>query len=355
MIDFLLKKKKTRWILAVILLMIIVGFVVSRIIVSRAKGNSSPVETAKVERKDLSLMVLASGLVEAEEKAQVRFQTSGQLAWVGVAKGDQVKKWQALASLDKRELEKELEKELNDFKTEKWTFDQTHDDYQDEKDNAVITKEIERILDKAQFDLSNQVIEVELADLALKYATIYSPIEGIVTEIDSPLPGINITPAQATFVIVNPNSLAFYLKVNETEVAEIEEGQEVNIRLDAFEGQEFSGLVSKMGFTPLSGQGTYYQVVVSFSELHPKFRVGMSGDGEILVEEKEEVLAVPQTALIKRGQDYSVFKVVDGRAWRQAVAVGLVTDQDVEVLDGLSEGDIVVASGVSEISDGEKI
>jgi RND family efflux transporter MFP subunit len=345
---------KRKLIIVVIFLLLVVAGVVFAL-GPKPSSSKGEIKTAKVKKGDLSLVISASGQIDAEEKAQVRFQTSGQLAWVGVARGDQVRKWQALASLDKRELEKKLEKELNDFKGEKWDFDQTHDDYQEEKDNAVVTKEIERILDKAQFDLSNQVIEVELADLALKYATIYSPIDGIVTEVDSPLPGVNITPAQATFVVINPNSLAFYLKINETEVVKIEEGQEVNVRLDAFEGQEFSGLVNKIGFTPLSGQGTYYQVLVSFLEQHPKFRVGMSGDGEILIEEKEGVLAIPETALIKRGQDYSVFKVVDGQARRQAVVIGLVTDQGAEVIDGLSEGDIVVASGVSEISDGEKI
>lgn len=348
--------KKTKWVLAVVSLVIIGVAIANQLLpVDRVKGNSSPVETAKVERKDLSLLVSASGQIEAQEQAQVRFQASGQLAWVGVAEGDRVKKWQALASLDKRELEKRLEKELNDFMTEKWTFDQTHDDYQEEKDNAVITKEIERILDKAQFSLSNQVIAVELADLALKYATIYSPIEGIVTQIDSPLPGVNITPAQATFTVVNPDSLALYLKVDETQVAKLAEGQEAKISLDAFPNRVFDGLVAKIGFTPLSGQGTYYQVIIAFEEKDPAFRVGMNGDGEILIEEKSDVLVVPESALIKRGDQYSVFRVVDGRVQKQPVEVGLETNKGVEIIKGLSEGEVVVSSGVSKISDGQEI
>ncbi len=322
---------------------------------SKPSDLKEEIKTVEVKKGDLSSVVSVSGQIDAQEQAQVRFQTSGRLAWVGVAKGDRVKKWQALASLDKRELEKKLEKELNDFMTQKWTFDQSHDDYQEEKDNAVITKEIERILDKAQFSLSNRVIDVELTDLALKYATIYSPIDGIVTEIDSPLSGVNITPAQATFTIVNPDSLAFYLKVNETEVVNLVEDQGVSIRLDAFPNRIFSGKVEKIGFTPLSGQGTYYQVIVSFEEKDLAFRVGMSGDGEILIEGKSGVLTVPESALVKRGDDYSVFRVVDGRVQKQSVVIGLMTDRGVEIIDGLSEGEIVVSSGVSKISDGEKI
>ena len=322
---------------------------------SKPSDLKEEIKTVEVKKGDLSSVVSVSGQIDAQEQAQVRFQTSGRLVWVGVTEGDRVKKWQALASLDKRELEKKLEKELNDFTTQKWTFDQTHDDYQEEKDNAVITKEIERILDKAQFSLSNRVIDVELTDLALKYATIYSPIDGIVTEIDSPLSGVNITPAQATFTIVNPDSLAFYLKVNETEVVNLVEDQGVSIRLDAFPNRTFSGKVEKIGFTPLSGQGTYYQVIVSFEEKDLAFRVGMSGDGEILIEGKSGVLTVPESALVKRGDDYSVFRVVDGRVQKQSVVIGLMTDRGVEIIDGLSEGETVVSSGVSKISDGEKI
>lgn len=340
-----------------IIIVVLLAFVGAGVVwaSSRSAETKEEITTTKVKRSDLSLVVSVSGQIEAQEQAQVRFQTSGQLAWVGVAEGDRVKKWQALASLDKRELEKKLEKELNDFMTQKWTFDQTHDDYQEEKDNAVITKEIERILDKAQFALSNQVIAVELADLAIKYATIYSPIEGIVTKIDSPLPGVNITPAQATFTIVNPDSLAFYLKVNEAQVVNLAEGQKVQISLDAFPDRAFGGLVDKIGFTPLSGQGTYYQVVVAFEEKDPAFRVGMSGDGEILLESKSGVLVVPESALVKRGDQYSVFRVVDGKIQKQSVEIGLVADEGVEIVEGLSEGEIVVSSGVSKISDGQKI
>ncbi|KUK83465.1 MAG: membrane-fusion protein, partial [Microgenomates bacterium 39_6] len=259
---------KRRLIIIIILLLVTAGvvFAVSR---PDSVSKKEEIETVEVKKGDLSLTVSASGQIDAQEKAQVRFQTSGQLAWVGVNEGDTVKKWQALASLDKRELEKRLEKELNDFMTQKWTFDQTHDDYQEEKDNAVITKEIERILDKAQFALSNQVIAVELVDLAIKYATIYSPIDGIVTQIDSPLPGVNITPAQATFTVINPNSLYFSLAVDEIEVVSLSEGQEAKISLDAFPDQTFSAQIDQISFTPLSGQGTKYQVKLKLIDSAP--------------------------------------------------------------------------------------
>src|SRR4030066_1972411 len=72
-------------------------------------------ETAKVQKEDLTDTVSASGTIGAENQVDLKFQTSGLLTWVGVKEGDSVKKWQALASLDKRELEKTLQKYLLDF------------------------------------------------------------------------------------------------------------------------------------------------------------------------------------------------------------------------------------------------
>ncbi len=350
----MLKVLKNRKIV-IVFLVLLVGIGVGLSLFAKEESPEEAIETVKVRKEDLVLTISVPGSIDAKEQAEVRFQTSGQLAWVGVSEGDQVKKWQALASLDRRELKKRLEKQLNDFMTQRLSFDQAHDDYQEEKDNAVITKEIERILDKAQLSLSNRVIEVELIDLALKYATIHSPLDGIVTKIDSPLPGINITPAQATFFVVNPDSLAFYLTVNETEVVGLKEGQKVDIRLDAFPDRNFVGSISRVGFTPLAGQGTYYQVIVSFLEKEPEFKIGMNGDGEILIEKKEGVLIVPETALIKRDGEYSVFTVVNDRAKKQPVTVGLITDRGAEVIEGLTEGEIVISSGISKISDGQRI
>ena len=75
-----------------------------------------------VEKGPLQVVLSSSGTVMAENKADLTFQTGGRLSWVGVKKGDRVRKWQGIASLDQRTVQKNLEKELNDYLKTRWDF-----------------------------------------------------------------------------------------------------------------------------------------------------------------------------------------------------------------------------------------
>ena len=89
--------------------------------------------------------------------------------------------------LDTRELQKKLQKALKDYMKERWDFEQERENYgitTDNLDSYTLSNEVRRILEKNQFDLDKAVLDVELKDIALKYATLISPISGIVTHID---------------------------------------------------------------------------------------------------------------------------------------------------------------------------
>ena len=196
-----------------------------------------------------------------------------------------------------------------------------------------MTDTVQRVLDKAQYDLNKAVLDYEIKDLAVKYATIYSPIEGIVTSVDTPIAGVNITPATAVFTVASPGQMVFRANIDEADIGEVRLHQEARVTLDAYAGEEFRGTVDKVGFTAVttSGGGTAFPVEVNLpANENLKFRVGMNGDVEILVWEKKGVLTVPASAIFRRsGQPY-VWKVVEGKAVKQAVTLGAETEERVE-------------------------
>lgn len=224
-----------------------------------------------------------SGQVKANRQITLRFPSAGLLNWVGVKEGDQVEKGQVLKTLDKRELEKTLKKEMNDYLNERWDFEQTHDDYEEEKNQHLITDEIKRILEKAKFDLNNAVLDYEIKNLALEYATLISPIDGIVTHIDQPIAGVYITPATAEITIVDPSSVYFELKANEQEITKLKENMVGKIVLNAYPNKEFDTLISKISFAPKSTKGspvyTAHCSLPTNKDFH--FRLGMTGEIEI--------------------------------------------------------------------------
>lgn len=227
--------------------------------------------------------LILPGEVKADRQVTLRFRTTGKLVWVGVEKGSRVKKGQPIAKLDTEELEKKFHKEMNDYMSERWDFEQTHDDYQDEKDRHLITDEIKRILEKAQFDLESKVLQAEIAQLAVDYSTVTTPINGIVTDVEQPIAGVNITPATAEFTITDPNSVYFELEADEEEVVPLKKGMTGKIILDAYPDQEFDSSIESIDFTPISASGAAsYAIKCPLPEnTNLRFRVGMGGEMEV--------------------------------------------------------------------------
>jgi RND family efflux transporter MFP subunit len=308
--------------------------------------KTAKIKTAKIIRSSISQTVSSSGEIVADTEVKVKFQTSGRLAWVGVKEGDRVKKWQAIAALDRRLLEKRLKKDLNAFVREYTEFNDTQFDNKD----VPLSETIARIKERAQIDLNQSIIDVEIRDIAIKYATIYSPIDGVVTKIDTPVAGVNITPATAVFTVADPTSLIFKAGVDETEIRLINEGQEVAVSLDALPDEQLQGRVRQVSFTSetASGGGTVFPVKVSLPELADfTYRIGMNGDAEFQIKPKENILVAPTEALLP--DDKVWVKRGEGTFEKVSVETGIENDEQIEITNGLKEGDEVVVSGFKEL------
>ena len=241
------------------------------------------VKSAQSEEEEAEPLILP-GKIKAEKKVDLKFAASGKLIWVGVKVGDRVKRGQAIASLDRRELEKRLRKEMNDYLSERWDFEQTQDNYQESKERHLLTDAIKRILDKAQFDLDNAVLDVEIAKLAVEYTAITSPIDGIVTRVDQPVAGVNITPATAVFAIADPNSLYFEAEADEEEVVQIKEGMKGKIILDAYPDREVDSQITLVEFAPISEKGAPTYAVHCRLPKNPEFNLRLEMNGEIQIQ-----------------------------------------------------------------------
>ncbi|MDH7476537.1 MAG: efflux RND transporter periplasmic adaptor subunit [Microgenomates group bacterium] len=335
MINFI----KKRWYFLIIFLisLFLLKFLISKNAIKDKK-------TYKVVRKDLKEELSLSGKIEAEEETTLRFQTSGRLAWVGVKEGDYVKKYQVIASLDQRDLKNRLQKYLNTYVKQRLTFEQTKDDYwQKQYDlSQTIRKEAERILEKNQYDLDNTVLDVEYQNLSMEYANLWTPIEGIVIKVDAPFAGVNITPAQAEFVIVNPKTLYFSATADQTEVINLKEGQKGKIVFDSYPDEEVKGEIYWISFAPKTDEtGTVYELKTKFNFAKP-LKLGMSGDINFITKERKGVIALPSTFIKndKKGNYVEVQK--DKKPVKKYIKRGEEIEGEVIIKEGLEEGEIVI-------------
>ena len=253
LLDRIMSKKW--YLLAAIIIVAGVFYVANR-------NGEEEYRTATVEKQTITESINASGEVVAKDSAELRFNTPSKVVWVGVEKGDHVNKWQAVASLDKRTLEKNLKKKLLDYQTTRWDFEQNQDDYDvngRSLELVTLTDEEKRILEKSQFGLDKSVLDVEISQLAAKESVLISPIEGTVISDGGMVAGENLTLttlATDYIKIANLSTLQFKVQVDEVDFGKITIGQPVQIVLDAFPDNTLIGKVAyinKEGVKTLSG------------------------------------------------------------------------------------------------------
>jgi len=306
------------------------------------KYNSKTQEIITVKKQDISSGITLSGFVDAEEKADLVFQTSGQLSWVGVKVGDSVKKYQSVASLNKEILKKQLQTNFNNYKSASSVFYDTTDEYKD----SAITTEIKRILERNQNTLDNSIISYELGDLAIKYATLSTPISGIITNINYPNSGVNIVASQPIISVVNPESIYFSSKIDQDDVNKIKIGNKAIINIDSFSDEKIDSEITYIAFTPISGESsTVYKLKFKFpvNNKDLKYRLGMDGDVNIILSKVKDVLTISTDAIIEdENKQFVLIKNNDNTLTKKEIITGIENDTDIEVKEGLTDNDQII-------------
>lgn len=325
----------------------------SAIQLSKTRSTAEQIKTATVRQKTFSKSVQSSGKTKADKSAELKFQTSGKLTWVNVKEGDTVAAYQAIAGLDVREVQKTLDKALRDYSNERNDFEETwRVTYSGiQNPTTALTDTAKRILEKNQWDLDKAVLDVELKHLAVEYATLVTPIAGIVAHIDTAVAGVNITPATAVFEIVDPASLVFAANIDEVDIGTLSLGQTASIALDAFPDATFSGKVSYISYISETSAGgaTVFPVKIAFDEPQ-KLRIGLNGDVTIETSSIPDALLVPIEAIREQDAGKFVYKKTDKTYTLVPVTTGEQNDTDVIITDGLSRGDVVVTKGFSYVA-----
>jgi multidrug efflux pump subunit AcrA (membrane-fusion protein) len=169
--------------------------------------------------------------------------------------------------------------------------------------------------------------------------------------------GSSVSPASAPFAVVSFETLAFTAQVDEADITRVKPGMTTLINLDGLPETEFASEVERVGkesvLTPTGG--TAFPVYLRFSAANKPVLLGMNGSIEISVEMIGNAVTMPVEALLEDAVADYVYTVRDGRARRTEITIGRLTDTRVEIISGLSEGDEVIVSGVSQLTDGDRV
>jgi RND family efflux transporter MFP subunit len=334
MFSFLARKKK----LTLFLILVIAGAVVWKVFFVK----KSAVNTDVVKKSSVSEELILSGTVEADEHANLSFQGSGELAYIGVKEGDRVKKGQVLAKLDTTVLYQsflQAEAELRKYQA---YLDNIYDQLQGHSNNESYSQIEERT--SAETNKDNAYRSYIAAQKNLSNASLKSPFDGEVISIAYPYSGVNTIFTQTQIEVLNPETLYFEVSADQNEVIKLKEGMDVKVVLDSFPKDEFEGKINFIASSPKAQEvGSIYRIKVIFSdvnELSSKILVGMTGDARFIVSQKDNVLNVPQK-YIKSDSSGKYLKV--GKSTNKIyVELGIEGENSVEVSgNNIKEGDVI--------------
>lgn len=288
-----------------------------------------------------SIYSMDSGTFAVKTNKTITSDLSGEIGFLNIEEGDNVKKGDVVLVISKDSVEDKLKSYLN-------AIESAQDGIDNAKDSLESKQEA---IEDAQAALQDVI------DTRTDYS-ITSPVSGIVISKNT-LKGDTVSSnnggnSSALCVIYDLSAVTFDMNVDELDVRSVSEGQEVNITADAFEGVEINGVVTNISLESTSSQGvTQYPVTVRIDNVGDLLP-GMNVTGEIVIEKAEGVLAIPSDAL-QRGdtvyvKDDSVTEAEgDAPSGFKAVQVTTgITDGDyVEIKSGLSEGDEVYVKRAS--------
>jgi RND family efflux transporter MFP subunit len=328
-----------KWWLIAIAVVLLIGLFMYR----GAEAKKPKLVFGSPVRQDITQILEASGAVNAKEKASLRFAAGGKLTYLGAKEGDVVKKWQTIATIDARDLQKRLEKGLNLYSQERNDWDQTLDNTKD----RALPKAEERSVNNEQLTLKNTVIDVELASIATSNTVMSTPIAGVLVSAPTSVAGV-VLAATDSFLVVNPATLIFRAEVDEADIAKIMKGQAATIQLDSYPDRDIETVVSNISYSAIetsSGTAFIVELPIPTSTLNSldTYRLGMNGSVKIKLAAKTQVLTVPLAATKERdGKFFVEVKGENDTAVEREIGVGLETDELVEVTNGLSETDQIV-------------
>lgn len=304
-------------------------------------GQGVAVVAQPVKRGSAAEIVYGTGVVEPVEWAKVISPVRARIESHCRCEGQSVKKGAVLAKLD----EKGPRAELAQLEARK-NFLSAEISRQTDLITRGMTSR--QTFERAQSDLGQVEAQIAAANARLGDYTLTAPIDGVVLRADGQVGEIAGT-VDPLFWVGKPKPLHIVADVNEEDIARVIEGQEVMLRNDAFSDRTLPAKVASV--TPKGDPiKKTFRIYLSLPDDTP-LRVGMSVEANIIASAKNNTLIVPAEAL----SGNAVFIPVNGRAVKRDITTGIRGTRAVEIVQGLAEGERVIAPVPKGLADGARI
>lgn len=372
-----------------------------------AKGRGQKgleVQSEKAGRQEVVQKVNATGRIQPKTQVKISADVSAKIRRLGVVEGQWVEKGAFLVELDRERYLAAVESAEANVRSAQANATLVRQNLDRAQKEYARSKELrERELEsQADFDAKQTAAQVEearwkstleqvaQAKAALKQArddlsktTIYAPMSGTVSELNKEAGEIALGSqfqADVIMVIADLSEMEAQVNVDENDIVSIRKGQPVEIQADALPSEPLKGVVSEISSSAnasaagTSEQKTEFEIKIAITSPPKTLRPGMTATADIVTNTKPRALSVPLQCVALRTVDQLtrkgekrkdaearfkpdkdgfvevVFCIEQGKAVARQVKTGIQSDERIEILDGLKEGDEVVTGSYRAIS-----
>ncbi len=306
-------------------------------------GQPLRVETARVLAAELALDATAVGSLRSNESVVLRPETAGRIASINFRDGVAVSKDSLLLALDAATQAAELDQARASLGLAQANQQRNQD---------LFAKKFisQQALDNTQAALKVQEAALALAQAKFDKTRIRAPFSGIVG-IRNVSVGDYVKEGQELVNIEDIGTLKIDFRLPESYLSQLRPGQQLEVSSDALPGQVFTAVLDAINPLVEAG-GRAISLRARLPNGEGRLRPGMFVRVRLIFEQRNNVLLIPEQALIPDSKSPYVYRLVDGQAKRTPIRTGLRRDAQVEVVEGLSAGDEVVTAGQMKLRDG---
>ena len=327
-----------------------------------AKESKITLETARMERGDISRSVTATGTVESVTQVDVGTQVTGIIDKLYADYNSVVTKGQLIAEIEKTLLESDLKSADANMESARLNYEYNKTNY--ERDKALHDKQLisdyEFQTSRKEYEVSKQSYDKARADRVraaknLNYAEIYSPIDGVVIsrEVEVGQTVVSNMNVANLYVIADLDNMQVIGDVDEADIGQVKVGQEVEFTVDAYPDDKFKGTVTQVRLNPtVESNVVTYEVVVNAPNPDHKLIPGLTANLTIYTLREDGISLLPSAAFRFTPHDYGE---ANGLPQASPDAKALTSDNDDERNVWVVEGDKLVPTLVKVgVTDGSR-
>ena len=312
-------------------------------------GNNQKKTNVRIKQVNLESLSIQStyvGYLLPNKRVLMRSEIDGVIEKIDFEEGDEITKGKRLVDISTKEHRLKLKIAITDSNLA---------DINIKRDEKLAAQNLipNAQLDQTKTRAESASLNKELAEISLNKSLISSPLKGTIKTRHIKV-GEFVRKGDKLVEILDIDKIIVKVNIPEQEILSIQVGQNVEVALYIMEKKTFLGRVKNIGLEADSSNRTF-PVEILVDNKERQLRAGMLARATFTKSVDQDQIVIPRHTVLERDQGRVVYVFEDGKAFRRDITIGLSQLDQVQVVQGLNKGELIVVEGHTKLTDGEEV